>query len=393
MVAPLASRPDATAPVLAAVAELAPRLAARAAETEAGRRLPPDLVDELRAAGCFRMLLPRSHGGEEVDLVTGMRVLEELARADGSAGWTVGIGGAGWLDLCHLPRATFDALYAGGPIVTAGVIAPPGTAVAGGRRLRGQRPLGVRQRLRARRRALRELHRHRRGRDAGEGPPPMRVAMFAPEDIAIEDTWTVSGLCGTGSHHVRGRRRGRARRPHVRADDRRAVRRHRDDPHPPAHAVRLAGGERGPRHRPGRPRRRPGAGPRARSPCSPRRPSPRGPCSRRRWRRRTPACGRPGLSCARTRVSCSPPPRPARRSPSSCAPGSGRRPRGPPTRRRRSSTPPTGPAAARRCTRPARCSAACVTSMPSRSTSSSGPTRWSRRVPSWPARTPTRTLL
>src|SRR5688572_10285530 len=116
MVAPLASRPDATAPVLAAVAELAPHLAARAAETEAGRRLSPDLVDELRAAGCFRMLLPRSHGGEEVDLVTGMRVLEELARADGSVGWTVGIGGAGWLDLCHLPRATFDALYAGGPI-------------------------------------------------------------------------------------------------------------------------------------------------------------------------------------------------------------------------------------------------------------------------------------
>ena len=67
MVAPLASRPDATAPVLAVVAELAPRLAARAAETEAGRRLPPDLVDELRAAGCFRMLLPRSHGARFED--------------------------------------------------------------------------------------------------------------------------------------------------------------------------------------------------------------------------------------------------------------------------------------------------------------------------------------
>jgi alkylation response protein AidB-like acyl-CoA dehydrogenase len=202
MVAPLATRPDTTAPVPAAVAELAPRLAARAAETEAGRRLPPDLVDELRAAGCFRMLLPRSHGGEEVDLVTGMRVLEELARADGSVGWTVGIGCAGWLDLCHLPRAAFDALYAGGPIVTAGVIAPSGTAspVDGGYAVSGR--WGFASGCEHADVLYGNCIDTGEAEIAGEGPPPMRVAMFAPEDIAIEDTWTVSGLCGTGSHHV-----------------------------------------------------------------------------------------------------------------------------------------------------------------------------------------------
>jgi indole-3-acetate monooxygenase len=201
MVAPLTSRPDATAPVLEAVAEIAPRLAARAAETEAGRRLPPDLVDELRAAGCFRMLLPRSHGGEEMDLVTGSRVLEELARADGSAGWTVGIGSAGWLDLCHLPRASFDALYEDGPIVSAGLIAPEGTAtpVDGGYAITGRWGF-----------ASGCEHAdvlYGNCIDAGQegssiGPPPMRVAVFAPEDVTIEDTWSVSGLCGTGSHHI-----------------------------------------------------------------------------------------------------------------------------------------------------------------------------------------------
>jgi indole-3-acetate monooxygenase len=201
MVAQLASRSDATAPVLEAVAELAPRLAARAAETEAGRRLALDLIDELRAAGCFRMLLPRSHGGDEVDLVTGIRVLEELARADGSAGWTVAVGSAGWLDLCHLPRASFDALYAGGPIVSAGVIAPLGTA----REVEGGYSVSGRWGFASGCEHADVLYGNCIDTDeveaSSDGPPPMRVAAFAPQDVAIEDTWTVSGLCGTGSHH------------------------------------------------------------------------------------------------------------------------------------------------------------------------------------------------
>jgi indole-3-acetate monooxygenase len=201
MVAPLASRPEATT-VLAAVAELAPRLAARAAETEAGRRLPPDLVDELRAAGCFQMMLPRSHGGDEVDLVTAARVLEELARADGSTGWTVGIGSAGWLDLCHLPRASFDALYGAGPIVSAGVITPMGTAtpVDGGYAVTGR--WGFASGCEHADVLYGNCIDTREAEIASQGPPPMRVAVLPPEDVAIEDTWTVSGLCGTGSHHI-----------------------------------------------------------------------------------------------------------------------------------------------------------------------------------------------
>ena|ERR671918_1386727 len=76
-----------------AVRELAPVIETRAEEIEEGRRLPTDLVDALTDAGCFRMLVPRSHGGAELDLPAQMRVIEELARADGSVGWTVMIGG------------------------------------------------------------------------------------------------------------------------------------------------------------------------------------------------------------------------------------------------------------------------------------------------------------
>ena len=31
--------------------------------------------------------------------------------------------------------------------------------------------------------------------------PRLRIAVFEPDQIVIEDTWRVSGLCGTGSHH------------------------------------------------------------------------------------------------------------------------------------------------------------------------------------------------
>ena len=71
---------------------LLPAIAARIGEIEDGRRIPPDMVEDLKAAGCFRSLVPRDYGGDEHDLATHMRVLEELARTDGSVGWTVMIG-------------------------------------------------------------------------------------------------------------------------------------------------------------------------------------------------------------------------------------------------------------------------------------------------------------
>src|SRR5688572_9975375 len=96
-----------TNPILDAVRALAPLVAARGDEIAHARRIPPDLVDELTAAGCFRMLVPRSHGGAGLELPMQMRVLEELARADGSVGWTVMIGGAAPALLALLPRVTF----------------------------------------------------------------------------------------------------------------------------------------------------------------------------------------------------------------------------------------------------------------------------------------------
>ena len=51
--------------VLQTVRHLAPSIFDRAGEIEAGRRVPVDLLDNLRAAGCFRLVRPATHGGLE----------------------------------------------------------------------------------------------------------------------------------------------------------------------------------------------------------------------------------------------------------------------------------------------------------------------------------------
>jgi alkylation response protein AidB-like acyl-CoA dehydrogenase len=185
------------ADVLEAVRGLAPSIAARAPEIEAARRLPADLLADLVAAGAFRLLLPPSHGGIGADLIEAMMVVDELAAADASTAWTVMIGGGGWIDLTGLPRPTFDALYAdGADVIVAGVINPSGSiqAVDRGYRVDGRWSF-----------ASGCEHADWIFADCVEGvvdgKPQLRIALLSPDEVVIEDTWYVSGLAGTGSHH------------------------------------------------------------------------------------------------------------------------------------------------------------------------------------------------
>ncbi len=183
--------------VLQAVRLLTPSILDRAGEIEAGRRVPPDLLDQLRTAGCFRLLRPTTHGGLEASIPDAMRALESLARADASVAWTVMIGAGSWIDLAHLPRETFDALYATNPdAITAGVFNPTASVVPvdGGYRVDG-------------RWSFASGCEHAdvlfgNGMEGiVDGMPQLRGVVFTPGDVIIEDTWSVSGLCGTGSHH------------------------------------------------------------------------------------------------------------------------------------------------------------------------------------------------
>jgi indole-3-acetate monooxygenase len=72
-----------------ATRQLAPRIRAYAEEVERERRLPRSLVQEISEAGLFRLWLPTIIGGDALDPLSTMRVIEEAAQADGSVGWSV----------------------------------------------------------------------------------------------------------------------------------------------------------------------------------------------------------------------------------------------------------------------------------------------------------------
>ncbi|HZF55187.1 MAG TPA: acyl-CoA dehydrogenase family protein [Polyangiaceae bacterium] len=189
-----------------ALRDLLPLLAARGSDIEKARRLPPDLLDQLKSAGVFRMFVPESHGGYGLDLRAGMDILEAIGRADGSAGWTVMIGSETPQLLALLPRERFDAIYAAGPdVIIGGGFNAQGEAhvVEGGYSASGRWNfasgcehadylLGNC--------VVMQDGQPRPG--SAEGTPELRSMLFRKSDVRIIDTWNVLGLRGTGSHDI-----------------------------------------------------------------------------------------------------------------------------------------------------------------------------------------------
>ena len=96
----------------AALRELAPLLRKEGERAEELRRLTDEAVSALKAAGFFRVWVPRVFGGMEMDLVPALEIFEALSRVEGAAGWTVG-NAAAIHTLCQvLPDETAEEIFA-----------------------------------------------------------------------------------------------------------------------------------------------------------------------------------------------------------------------------------------------------------------------------------------
>ena len=73
--------------ILQNVRALAPLLREQGDDIEAARRLPENFVAELRKAGCFRMAMPRTRGGPEMNSLEQHQAIFELSKANASVGW------------------------------------------------------------------------------------------------------------------------------------------------------------------------------------------------------------------------------------------------------------------------------------------------------------------
>jgi indole-3-acetate monooxygenase len=114
-------------PVVKAAAALQPLIRRYHEELEREQRLPPALVEQLHAAGFYRMVIPRSLGGLQVDPLTYLRVVELLAEGAGSVGWNLANNSIGQLVTLGLPDEGVHEIHGQG---TPSVMA--GTAVQGG---------------------------------------------------------------------------------------------------------------------------------------------------------------------------------------------------------------------------------------------------------------------
>jgi alkylation response protein AidB-like acyl-CoA dehydrogenase len=190
--------------LLATARGLGPLIREQADLAEQRRRLAPEVIAGLRQSGLFRLLLPRSLGGLEVDPVTCSMVVEEIAAFDSCAGWALQAGNSGAWWAARLPTEGVLEIYGDDPSAAmSAAFHPPQQAVetAGGYRVTGRAPLAS------------NIH------DAewlfltalvmdGDGPrmigeTPMVIALVPrTSEVKVVDTWYSLGMRGTDSNDV-----------------------------------------------------------------------------------------------------------------------------------------------------------------------------------------------
>ncbi|MFI9814759.1 acyl-CoA dehydrogenase family protein [Saccharothrix variisporea] len=163
---------------------------AEAATAERDRALTAAVVAALVEAGATRMLAPASLGGGEMDLPSWLVAVEDLARADGSTGWTAMTTSATSALAWYLPPDGAAEVFGSPTSVVAGTAAPlgRGSSVEGGYRVTGRWGWGS---------AVPLCTWVAGGAVTPDGP---RFVLFPRSAVTVHDTWDAAGLRATASH-------------------------------------------------------------------------------------------------------------------------------------------------------------------------------------------------
>ncbi|MEO0605423.1 MAG: acyl-CoA dehydrogenase family protein [Myxococcota bacterium] len=184
---------------------LVPLLAEHSAAIEQSRRVLPEVSRAMGEAGLYRMLAPRAVGGEEVDPVAFLDVLETLATGDSASAWTVMTGSTTGLLLHYLEPEVARAILDDAPTAAlAGVFAPVGRALPeeGGFRVSGRWPWASGCENAAWRMGGAMVMVDGDVDRLPTGTPAVRSCFFRADDSVVHDTWDTHGMRGTGSHDL-----------------------------------------------------------------------------------------------------------------------------------------------------------------------------------------------
>jgi len=183
--------------------DLAPVIRGCRDEIDTARQLPATIVEALRTAGVFRLLVPTRFGGYEVDPITFIKIIEEISAADGSAGWVASVCSVGGLLAGYMREEAGMAIYGENPdAIVAGGINPTGkaTAVDGGYLIQGKWAYGSGIRHADWVYGSCVVYDGEQTRLDAAGKAEIRLMLFPATACVVHDTWHVGGLRGTGSH-------------------------------------------------------------------------------------------------------------------------------------------------------------------------------------------------
>lgn len=182
---------------------LGPAIAAASDEIERTRRLPPALLSALHDARLFRLLLPRSVGGEEVTAGIYMESVEEVARHDASVAWNLFVGNSSALVGAYISLDIAREIWRDPHTVVSW--GPPNEAraraVPGGYRISGRWDFasGCRAANWMGAHALVEEENGGALRLNSYGRPGQRILLAPASQAVLLDTWDTIGLRGTAS--------------------------------------------------------------------------------------------------------------------------------------------------------------------------------------------------
>ncbi|HJR01241.1 MAG TPA: acyl-CoA dehydrogenase family protein [Methylomirabilota bacterium] len=192
-----------TATPLEAARKLAPMIRASAPETDALRELPRPLFEAMADAGLFRLGLPRSLGGFEMDLPSYIQVIEELGRADASTAWVTNQVSIFATYAARMEPAAARAIWIDTPrsvVANTPQASAQAIVVPGGYRVTGRQGFSTGCRHASWLAAHTTVTEQGRPR-LDDGQPEMRYCFVPRAQAQLLDTWQVRGMRGTGTNH------------------------------------------------------------------------------------------------------------------------------------------------------------------------------------------------
>jgi alkylation response protein AidB-like acyl-CoA dehydrogenase len=200
-----AEREARAAELIGRARELIPLIERASDRIEKNRGLTADVLDALHDARLFRLLIPRSYDGEEVEPATLFEVIEAIAQGDGSTAWCLGQGSGVSMTAAYVkPEIARTILGGKRAVVATGPNTPKPRAIVcdGGYRVTGEWQFasgsGHSDWLLGHSTVCEADGTPRVGADGK--PLELRTMIFPKSSVTMHDVWNVMGLKGTGSN-------------------------------------------------------------------------------------------------------------------------------------------------------------------------------------------------